>query len=96
MNPAAEPTAPRRVLPLIVGAQLIGTSSWFAVNAVMPDLQAAYVAGMRRRMQKTVWQNATCTAFYRKNMTKGSEPGDFEIMVGGNSEVLQKVKVTMN
>lgn len=34
-----------------------------------PDLQAAYVAGMRRRMQKTVWQNATCTAFYRKNMT---------------------------
>ena len=21
-------------------------------------------------MQKTVWQNATCTAFYRKNMTK--------------------------
>ncbi len=34
-----------------------------------PDLQAAYVAGMRRKMQKTVWQNATCTAFYRKNMT---------------------------
>ncbi len=21
-------------------------------------------------MQKTVWQNATCTAFYRKNMTE--------------------------
>ncbi len=33
------------------------------------DLQDAYVAGMRRKMQKTVWQNATCTAFYRKNMT---------------------------
>jgi cation diffusion facilitator CzcD-associated flavoprotein CzcO len=32
------------------------------------ELQAAYVADMRRKMQKTVWQNATCTAFYRKNM----------------------------
>jgi MFS transporter, DHA1 family, inner membrane transport protein len=34
--------APPRVLPAIVLAQLGGTSSWFAVNAVMPDLQAAY------------------------------------------------------
>ena len=34
-----------------------------------PDLQEAYVAGMRRKLQKTVWQNAGCTAFYRKNMT---------------------------
>ena len=33
---------PRRVLPVIVLAQLLGTSPWFAVNAVMPDLQAAY------------------------------------------------------
>ena len=33
------------------------------------DLQDAYVANMRRKMQKTVWQTATCTAFYRKNMT---------------------------
>jgi cation diffusion facilitator CzcD-associated flavoprotein CzcO len=33
------------------------------------DLQDAYVARMRRKLQKTVWQNATCTAFYRKNMT---------------------------
>ena len=24
---------------------------------------------MKRKMQKTVWQTATCTAFYRKNMT---------------------------
>ena len=24
---------------------------------------------MRSKLQKTVWQNATCTAFYRKNMT---------------------------
>jgi hypothetical protein len=32
------------------------------------DLQDAYVADMKRKMQKTVWQNATCTAFYRKNM----------------------------
>jgi MFS family permease len=30
------------VLPVIVVAQLLGTSPWFAVNAVMPDLQAAY------------------------------------------------------
>jgi cation diffusion facilitator CzcD-associated flavoprotein CzcO len=34
-----------------------------------PDLQDAYVAAMRKKMQKTVWQSATCTAFYRKNMT---------------------------
>jgi hypothetical protein len=33
------------------------------------DLQDAYVANMKRKMQKTVWQTATCTAFYRKNMT---------------------------
>lgn len=33
------------------------------------DLQEAYVADIRSKMQKTVWQNATCTAFYRKNMT---------------------------
>jgi len=33
------------------------------------NLQEEYVARMREKMQKTVWQNATCTAFYRKNMT---------------------------
>jgi cation diffusion facilitator CzcD-associated flavoprotein CzcO len=33
-------------------------------------LQDEYVAEMREKMQKTVWQNATCTAFYRKNMTE--------------------------
>jgi cation diffusion facilitator CzcD-associated flavoprotein CzcO len=33
-------------------------------------LQDAYVAEMREKMKKTVWQNATCTAFYRKNMTE--------------------------
>ena len=32
-------TVPRRVLPVIVLAQLAGTSPWFAVNAVMGDLQ---------------------------------------------------------
>ena len=31
--------APRRVLPVLVLAQLAGTSPWFAVNAVMPELQ---------------------------------------------------------
>lgn len=30
---------PRHVLPVLVLAQLAGTSLWFAVNAVMPDLQ---------------------------------------------------------
>ncbi len=34
------------------------------------DLQDAYVAEMREKMKKTVWQNATCTAFYRKNMSE--------------------------
>jgi MFS family permease len=33
--------APRHVLPIIVAAQFCGTSLWFAVNAVMPDLQRA-------------------------------------------------------
>ncbi len=35
-------TTPSRVLPALVLAQLAGTSPWFAVNAVMPDLQQAY------------------------------------------------------
>ena len=34
------------------------------------DRQDAYVARMREKMRKTVWQNAACTAFYRKNMTE--------------------------
>jgi MFS transporter, DHA1 family, inner membrane transport protein len=33
---------PRRILPVIVLSQLAGTTLWFAVNAVMPDLQAAW------------------------------------------------------
>jgi MFS transporter, DHA1 family, inner membrane transport protein len=33
---------PRRILPVIVFSQFAGTSLWFAVNAVMPDLQAAW------------------------------------------------------
>jgi MFS transporter, DHA1 family, inner membrane transport protein len=37
-----ETTVPRRVLPALVLAQLAGTSPWFAVNAVMPDLQAGF------------------------------------------------------
>ncbi len=31
---------PRHVLPVLMLAQFAGTSMWFAVNAVMPDLQA--------------------------------------------------------
>jgi MFS family permease len=32
-------TVPRHILPVLVLAQFAGTSLWFAVNAVMPDLQ---------------------------------------------------------
>jgi MFS transporter, DHA1 family, inner membrane transport protein len=35
-------TPPARVLPTLVLAQFAGTSLWFAINAVMPDLQQAY------------------------------------------------------
>jgi DHA1 family inner membrane transport protein len=34
--------APKHVLPVLVLAQLAGTSPWFAVNAVMPDLQRQF------------------------------------------------------
>jgi len=34
------------------------------------ELQEAYVAEVREKMQKTVWQNASVTAFYRKNMSE--------------------------
>ncbi len=37
MTPQAH--VPRHVLPVLVLAQFAGTSLWFAVNAVMPDLQ---------------------------------------------------------
>ena len=42
------------------------------IKAIDPkcDLQEEYIVKMREKMQKTVWQNATCTAFYRKNMTE--------------------------
>ncbi|MCW5649690.1 MAG: MFS transporter [Ramlibacter sp.] len=33
---------PHRILPVIVLSQFAGTSLWFAVNAVMPDLQVAW------------------------------------------------------
>lgn len=33
---------PRRILPVIVLSQFAGTSLWFAVNAVMPDLQRSW------------------------------------------------------
>lgn len=40
MNPPMQDRpVPRHILPVIVLAQLLGTSLWFAVNAVMPDLQ---------------------------------------------------------
>ena len=42
LAPGSMPTAPARVLPVLVLAQLAGVSPWFAVNAVMPDLQRDY------------------------------------------------------
>ncbi len=33
---------PRRILPLIILAQFLGTSTWFAGNAILPLLQAAW------------------------------------------------------
>jgi len=39
-----EAAVPRRILPVIVGAQFASTSLWFAVNAVMPDVQRAFAA----------------------------------------------------
>lgn len=38
----SQPPVPRHVLPVLVLAQFAGTSLWFAVNAVMPDLQRAF------------------------------------------------------
>ncbi|HYF18056.1 MAG TPA: hypothetical protein VEA40_09330 [Ramlibacter sp.] len=35
-------SVPRRILPVIVLAQFTGTSLWFAVNAVLPDLQRTW------------------------------------------------------
>ena len=35
----SQQTVPRHILPVLVAAQFAGTSLWFAVNAVMPDLQ---------------------------------------------------------
>lgn len=32
------------------------------------DLQEQYVARLKARMSRTVWQQGSCTAFYRKNM----------------------------
>lgn len=42
------------------------------LKAIEPrrELQEAYVAKMRGKLRKTVWQNASCTAFYRRNMTE--------------------------
>jgi MFS transporter, DHA1 family, inner membrane transport protein len=38
-------TIPRRILPVIVVSQLAGASLWFAVNAVLPDLQRQWGFG---------------------------------------------------
>jgi DHA1 family inner membrane transport protein len=38
-SPTRQAAVPRHILPVLVTAQFAGTSLWFAVNAVMPDLQ---------------------------------------------------------
>lgn len=38
-SPTRQAVVPRHILPVLVTAQFAGTSLWFAVNAVMPDLQ---------------------------------------------------------
>jgi DHA1 family inner membrane transport protein len=38
-GPGGAPTVPWRILPAIAVSQFAGTSLWFAINAVMPDLQ---------------------------------------------------------
>lgn len=42
------------------------------IKAIEPkvELQRAYTANMRAKMDKTVWQHATVDAFYRRNMTE--------------------------
>lgn len=40
--PRMSQAVPRRVLPVIVLSQFAGTSLWFAVNAVLPDLQRSW------------------------------------------------------
>jgi MFS family permease len=42
MLPSMSIAVPRRILPVIVLSQFAGTSLWFAVNAVMPDLQRTW------------------------------------------------------
>ena len=39
MSPPSLPSIPRRILPAIAVSQFAGTSLWFAINAVVPDLQ---------------------------------------------------------
>ncbi len=39
LQPTHPSAAPAHVLPVLVLAQFLGTAPWFAVNAVMPDLQ---------------------------------------------------------
>jgi len=39
MSPPPPPSIPRRILPAIAVSQFAGTSLWFAINAVVPDLQ---------------------------------------------------------
>lgn len=53
---SASTAVPRRILPVIVLSQFAATSLWFAVNAVMPDLQQvwAWPAGAVGRLTSAV------------------------------------------
>jgi beta-glucosidase len=34
-------------------------------------------------------------SFYRQNMTFGTEPGEYEVMVGGSSDAVKRVRVKL-
>jgi MFS transporter, DHA1 family, inner membrane transport protein len=51
-SPVSAAAVPWHILPVIVLAQLMGTSLWFAGNAVLPDLERAW--GLREQFGETL------------------------------------------
>jgi beta-glucosidase len=47
-------------------------------------------AGQSKEVSFTV--DEEMLSFYRKDMTWGTEPGEFEIFVGGTSDAVQSIK----
>ncbi len=50
-------------------------------------------AGQSKEIRFTITDQEL--SFYRRDMSFGSEPGDFDLMIGGNSAELKSVRVTM-